>query len=178
MERLRVASKGANLLATLGLAAGLICIVLPGTSAAFDNSSLTGGYGCIGQSSGGATGVSEMMRLKFDGAGKVRGRIVFDLEGEVCTIVTTGGTYSIDSGGVGTIALPWTTASADADGDSTFCSNASAQVVSQHMRLVIERKGAIFDFQADDDFLTGPTLTEGTSTDLSILFTGSCKTQG
>jgi hypothetical protein len=127
MGQLRIASMRANLLATLGLAAGLICILLPGTSAAFDKSSLTGGYGCVGQSSGGATGLSELMRLRFDGAGNVTGRIVLDLEGEICNIVTTG-TYTINPGGVGTITLPRTTVTGVADGDTGVdnCSTFSA----------------------------------------------------
>ena len=44
------------------------------------------------------------MRLAFDGAGHVHGKIVFNISGEVCNVVVTGGTYSINSVGIGTIA--------------------------------------------------------------------------
>ena len=49
MERGRITSKSVRVLSTLFLAAGLTCLLMPGTSAAFGNSSLAGGYGCLGQ---------------------------------------------------------------------------------------------------------------------------------
>ena len=95
--------------------------------------------------------------------------------GEVCNIVVTGGTYSINPGGIGTIALPWTSATGDADGD-TDCTTLNAQAITEHLSLVLERNAAIFDFQADDDFLTSPA-SPGDSGDLTVPFTGSCKNQ-
>ena len=157
MERGRIASKSVRVLSTLFLAAGLTCILMPGTSAAFGNSSLTGGYGCMGQGTTGTSGLSEVMRLAFDGAGHVHGKIVLNLSGEVCNVVVTGGTYSINSVGIGTIALPWTSLTGDADGDTNCSTISSGQAITEHLSLVLERNAAIFDFQADDDFLTAPT---------------------
>ena len=176
MERRRIASKRINLLTTLCLAAGLTCILMPGTSAAFGNSSLTGGYGCMAQGNLGTSGISEVMRLAFDGAGHVNGKIVLNLSGEVCNIVVTGGTYSINPGGIGTIALPWTSATGDADGDTDCATSLNPLAVTEHLSLVLEKNAAIFDFQADDDFLTSPTIT-GDTGDLTTPFTGSCKNQ-
>src|ERR1700732_4182276 len=155
MERGRIASKSVRVLSTLFLVAGLTCVLMPGTSAAFGNSSLTGGYGCMGQGTTGSSGLSEVMRLAFDGAGHVHGKIVLNLSGEVCNVVVTGGTYSINSVGIGTIALPWTSLTGDADGD-TNCPSLNAQAITEHFSLVLERNAAFFDFQADDDFLTSP----------------------
>jgi hypothetical protein len=96
---LRIALEKVRLLATLGFVAGAACVLVPGTSAAFSASSLTGGYGCLAHvtlqvSSGTLQGISEIMRLGFDGAGNVKGKIVLNLQGEVCNIATTG-TYSV-----------------------------------------------------------------------------------
>ena len=49
MERGRITSKSVRVLSSLFLAAGLTCLLMPGSSAAFGNSSLAGGYGCLGQ---------------------------------------------------------------------------------------------------------------------------------
>jgi hypothetical protein len=174
MERGRIASKSVRVLSTLFLVAGLTCILMPGTSAAFGSSSLTGGYGCIAQGSLGTSGISEVMRLAFDGAGHVHGKIVLNLSGEVCNVVVTGGTYSINSVGIGTIALPWTSLTGDADGDAN-CTTLNAQAITEHLSLVLERNAAFFDFQADDDFLTSPTTSS--DTDITTPFTGSCKNQ-
>jgi hypothetical protein len=176
MERRLIAFKRINLLTTFCLAAGLTCILMPGTSAAFGNSSLTGGYGCMAQGNLGTSGISEVMRLAFDGAGHVNGKIVLNLSGEVCNIVVTGGTYSINPGGIGTIALPWTSATGDADGDTDCATSLNPLAVTEHLSLVLEKNAAIFDFQADDDFLTSPTIT-GDTGDLTTPFTGSCKNQ-
>ena len=177
MERGRIASKSVRVLSTLFLVAGLTCVLMPGTSAAFGNSSLTGGYGCMGQgTTGTSSGLSEVMRLAFDGAGHVHGKIVLNLSGEVCNVVVTGGTYSINSVGIGTIALPWTSLTGDADGDTNCSTISSGQAITEHLSLVLERNAAIFDFQADDDFLTAPT-SPGDTGDLQLPFTGSCKNQ-
>ena len=115
------------------------------------------------------------MRLAFDGAGHVHGKIVLNLSGEVCNVVVTGGTYSISSVGIGTIALPWTSATGDADGDANCCYTLNAQAITEHLSLVLERNAAGSDFQADDDFLTSPTSSS--DTDITTPFTGSCKNQ-
>jgi hypothetical protein len=71
----------------------------------------------LSDSSGTLSGISELMRLSLDGAGNVKGRIVLNLAGEVCTIATTG-TYNVNFGGLGTMNLTWNTATGDADGDA------------------------------------------------------------
>lgn len=92
-----------------GLAAWMTCIVFAGTSAAFSNSSVAGGYGCLGNatlgdSSGVLQGISEVMRLNFDGAGHVKGAIVLNFQGEVCNIATTG-TYNVKPAGLAAMNL-------------------------------------------------------------------------
>jgi hypothetical protein len=49
MIELRIALEKVRLLAALLFAAGATCVLVPGTSAAFNVGSLTGGYGCLGQ---------------------------------------------------------------------------------------------------------------------------------
>src|SRR5712692_4161032 len=98
MKRLRIAFEKFRLLAALAFAAGATCVLVPGTSAAFSVGSLVGGYGCLGRttalvedtSTGAVFGVSEMMRLSFDGVGGVKGTIVLGLEGEVCNVAASG----------------------------------------------------------------------------------------
>jgi hypothetical protein len=179
MNRLRLASRTANFLATLALTAGTLCMLMPGTGAAFSSSSLIGGFGCVAQvilndNTGTLSGISEVMRLNFNGAGHVAGGIILNLEGEVCNIATTG-TYTVKPSGLGSIQLSWNTATGDADGD-TVCATLNAEAVTQHMSLVIEGNGATFDFQGADDFLTSPLIT-GDTGDIQAPFTGSCKTQ-
>jgi hypothetical protein len=179
MNKLRIALRRVNFLVTFGFVAGMIGLLIPGTGAAFSNSSLTGGYGCVAQvilndSSGTLQGISEVMRLNFNGAGQVAGGIILNLEGEVCNIATTG-TYTVKPSGLGSIQLTWNTATGDADGD-TVCATLNAEAVTQHMSLVIEGNGATFDFQGADDFLTSPLIT-GDTDDIQAPFTGSCKTQ-
>jgi hypothetical protein len=178
MNRLRIALGRINFLVTFCLAAGTIGLLIPSTGAAFSNSSLTGGYGCVAQvilndSSGTLQGISEVMRLNFNGAGQVAGGIILNLQGEVCNIQTTG-PYNIKPSGFGSIKLTWNTATGDADGDAT-CSVLNAQAISQNMSLVVEGHGTTFDFQGADDFLTSPLTT--TDSDVQAPFTGSCKTQ-
>jgi hypothetical protein len=96
MIELRIALEKVRLVAALLFAAGATCVLVPGTSAAFNVGSLTGGYGCLGQATpefiAGGTGqlqagaISEMMRLTFDGAGHVKGMIILNDGGEVCNI--------------------------------------------------------------------------------------------
>jgi hypothetical protein len=182
MKRLRITLEKVRLLATVGFVAGVACVLIPGTGAAFSNGSLTGGYGCLGQATinnntttGIFSGISEVMRLGLDGAGHVKGKMILNLGGEVCTIAATG-SYSVNFGGLGSMTLNWVTATGDADGDTNCGTALNPLAVTQHMSLVIEHNGASFDFQGDDDFLTATTVT-GDSGDVLSPFTGSCKTQ-
>src|ERR1700731_4112545 len=121
MKALRIALEKVRLLSALLFVAEAICVLVPGTSAAFSNGSLTGGYGCLGHattndSTGTLSGISEVIRLGFDGAGHVKGRFVLNIAGEVCTVATTG-TYNVNFGGLGTMNLTWNAATGDADSD-------------------------------------------------------------
>jgi hypothetical protein len=183
MKGLRIAIEKVRLLAALGFGIGAACVLVPGTSAAFSASSLTGGYGCLGHattsdSSGTLSGLSEVMRLTFDGAGHATGKIVLNLSGEVCLVVTTG-TYSVNFGGLGQMDLTWVSATGDADGDA-LCSSLGGLGVAQHTTLVVEHGGGEFDIQSADDFLTESGHANDTLTGLSDLsnpFVGSCKKQ-
>jgi hypothetical protein len=179
MKGLRIALEKVRLLAAVGFVAGATCVLVPGTSAAFSVSSLTGSYGCLGHatisdSSGTLSGISELMRLGLDGAGHVTGKIVLNLGGEVCTIATTG-TYSVNFGGVGTMALKWNTATGDADGDANCATSLNPLAVTQHTDLVVEAGGNIFEIQESDDFLTAPSIT--TDSDVQNPFVGTCRKQ-
>ena len=181
MKGLRIAVEKVRLLAAaFGFGVGAACLLVPGTSSAFSASSLTGSYGCLGHATisdntGTLSGISELMRLGLDGAGHVTGKIVLNLGGEVCTIATTG-TYSVNFGGVGTMALKWNTATGDADGDANCATSLNPLAVTQHTDLVVEAGGAIFEIQESDDFLTGPTLTSD-SGDVKNPFVGTCRKQ-
>jgi hypothetical protein len=66
MKALRIAVEKVPMLATLGFVAGATCVLVPGTSAAFTNSSLKGGYGCLGHATlndttGAISGISEII---------------------------------------------------------------------------------------------------------------------
>jgi hypothetical protein len=182
MKGLRTALEKVRLLTALGFVAGTVCVLVPGTSAAFSAASLTGGYGCLGHattndSSGTLLGISEVMRLGLDGAGHVKGKIVLNMNGEVCTIATTG-TYNVNFGGLGTMNLAWNTATGDADGDTNCSTLLNALAITQHTDLVVVSGGGEFDFQSADDFLTAPTATDGGSlVDLKDPLVGSCKKQ-
>jgi hypothetical protein len=121
--RARLALVGRRLLlAGVGSAALGLCVFMPGTSAAFSAASLTGRYGCVGHglindNSGTLTGISELLRLAFNGAGGVSAKIILNLQGEVCTI-TGVGTYTVSGGGLGSMSIPWTSATGDQDGDA------------------------------------------------------------
>ncbi len=178
MRGLRSAFKNTWMLAAAGFAAATSWMLVPGTSAAFSTASLTGSYGCVGHAtlndnSGTLSGISELLRLGFNGAGQVTGKIILNLSGTVCTITTTG-TYSVSSGGVGSMKLPWSNATGDEDGD-TACSVLNPQAITQHTDLVLEAGGNAFDFQDQDDFLTSPTST--TDMDVQSPFIGTCKKQ-
>jgi hypothetical protein len=178
MKELRIALEKVHLLATLGLVAGIACVLVPGTSAAFTNGSLAGDYGCLGHATisdnaGTLMGVSELMRLSLDGAGKIKGRIIFNLGGEVCTIATTG-TYNVNFGGLGTMNLTWNTITGDADGD-TNCATSLPSALTQHTDLVVEFGGAVFEIQSSDDSATAPSFTS--DTDLQNPLAGTCRKQ-
>jgi hypothetical protein len=178
MRKFRIALQKARLLATVGSAAMALWVLMPGTSAAFSVGSLNSSYGCIGRAtindnSGTLSGISELLRLAFNGAGKVNGRIVLNLGGTVCNISATG-TYNVSGGGVGSMKLLWSSATGDEDGD-TACSVLNAQAITQHTDLVLEAGGNAFDFQAQDDFLTSPTTT--TDDDIASPFVGTCRKQ-
>jgi hypothetical protein len=181
MKGLRIAVEKVRLLAAaFGFGVGAACLLVPGTSSAFSNGSLTGGYGCLGHATlndntGSLSGISELMRLSLDGAGHVTGRIVLNLGGEVCTVATTG-TYNVKFGGLGTMNLSWNAATGDADGDTNCATALDPLTVSQHTDLVVEAGGAIFEIQESDDFLTGPTLTSD-SGDVKNPFVGTCRKQ-
>jgi hypothetical protein len=175
---LRIAFQKIRLLAAVSFIAGATYVFVPGTSAAFSAGSLTGGYGCLGRatisdSSGTLAGISELLRLNFNGSGTVTGTIVLNLLGEVCRIATTG-TYSVNPGGLGSLSLHWNTATGDADGDAT-CSTLNAQSITQHTDLVVEASGNAFDIQEQDDFLTTPSST--TDSDVQSPFVGTCRKQ-
>jgi hypothetical protein len=166
------------LLAAVSFIAGATYVFVPSTSAAFSAGSLTGAYGCLGSAtvsdnSGTLAGISELLRLNFNGSGTVTGTIVLNLLGEVCRIATTG-TYSVNPGGLGSLSLHWNTATGDADGDAT-CSTLNAQSITQHTDLVVEAGGNAFDIQEQDDFLTAPSST--TDSDVQSPFVGTCRKQ-
>ncbi len=179
-KKLWIGSKNVRFVTMLSSIIGLACALLPGTSAAFSKSSLSGGYGCVGQVrpfvSGNTSdsGISEIMRLGFDGAGQVRGTILFNEGGEVCNIAASG-KYSVKSSGLGSIDLDWNSATGDADGDTDCAKAIDGAGFAQHMGFVIEGNGATLDFQASDDFLTKPGSDD--QGDEAAIFTGSCKTQ-
>jgi hypothetical protein len=168
------------LLASLGFVAGAACMLIPGTSAAFSASSLTGGYGCLAHvtlndNSGTLSGISEILRLSLDGAGNAKGKIVVNIAGEVCTIATTG-TYNVNFGGLGTMNLKWNTITGDADGDTNCAMQLNPLAVTQHTDFVVEAGGNIFDFQGSDDFLTSPTSAPD-SGDVQSPFVGTYRKQ-
>jgi hypothetical protein len=182
----RIAFEQFRLLAVLAFAASATFVLVPGTSAAFGVGSIVGSYGCLGRTGGlvdsGGTigGISELMRLVFDGAGHVKGTILLGLEGEVCNI-SASGTYGIQGGGLGTLDLTWNTitATGDADGDAD-CAGLTAGPLSQHTALVVESGGSAFDLQAEDDFVTSPTAAADTISllaDTTNPFVGTCKKQ-
>jgi hypothetical protein len=178
MKGSRIAFQKIRLLAAVSLIAGATYVFVPGTSAAFSAGSLTGAYGCLGRAtvsdnSGTLAGISELLRLNFNGSGTVTGTIVLNLLGEVCRIATTG-TYSVNPGGLGSLSLHWNTATGDADGDAT-CSTLNAQSITQHTDLVVEAGGNAFDIQEQDDFLTAPSST--TDSDVQSPFVGTCRKQ-
>jgi hypothetical protein len=178
VRKLRIAFQRARLLAAVGFTTMALWVLMPGTSAAFSVGSLNSSYGCIGHatlndSSGTLQGISELLRLSFNGAGQVNGRIVLNLGGTVCSIIATG-TYNVSGGGVGSMKLLWSSATGDEDGD-TACSVLNAQAITQHTDLVLEAGGNAFDFQAQDDFLTAPSST--TDDDIQSPFVGTCKKQ-
>jgi hypothetical protein len=178
MKMLRIAFDKVRLLAAVSFIAGATYVFVPGTSAAFSAGSLTGGYGCLARAvlndnTGTLAGISELLRLNFNGAGTVAGVIVLNLAGEVCKIVTTG-TYNVNPGGGGSLSLTWNTATGDADGDTT-CSGLNAAAITQHTDLVVEAGGNAFDIQEQDDFLSAPSIT--TDSDVQSPFVGTCKKQ-
>jgi hypothetical protein len=178
MKMLRVAFEKVRLLAAGTFIAGAVCAFIPGTSAAFSAASLTGGYGCLGKATisdntGTLTGISELLRLNFNGAGAVSGVIVLNLQGEVCRILTTG-TYNVNPGGLGSLNLAWNSATGDTDGD-VVCSTLNAQAITQHTALVVEAGGNTFEIQEEDDFLTAPSIT--TDSDVQNPFVGTCRKQ-
>lgn len=182
IKRLRIAVERARLLVSVGFIAGAICSLAPGTSAAFDVGSLTGGYGCLGHTTindfnGTLEGISELMRLNFSGAGTVKGTIVLNTGGEVCNVATTG-TYSVAGGGLGSMSLIWNSVTASANGDADdgpICSSLNALAFTQHMGLVVEAGGAALDIQASDDFNTSPSSTA--DVDIENPFVGNCRKQ-
>ena len=186
MKWSRIAFEKFRLAAVLAFAAGASFVLVPGTSAAFSVGSIVGGYGCLGRTGGlvdnGGTigGISELMRLAFDGAGNVKGTILLGLEGEVCDI-SASGTYNVRSGGLGTLDLTWNsvTSTGDADGVST-CAGLNAGPLTQHTALVVESGASAFDLQSADDFVTSPTVDADTITllaDATNPFVGTCKKQ-
>lgn len=182
IKRLRIAVEKARLLVSVGFIAGAICSLAPGTSAAFDVGSLTGGYGClghatIGDANGTLEGISELMRLNFSGTGTVKGTIVYTAVGEVCNVATTG-TYIVGGGGLGSMSLTFNSVTTSADGDADdgpFCSSLNALAITQHTSLVVEAGGATLDIQASDDFNTSPSSTA--DVDVENPFVGNCRKQ-
>jgi len=180
MKWSRIATEQFRLLAVLVFAASTTCVLVPGTTAAFSVGSLVGTYGCLGRtgaltaSSSTTSGFSEIMRLNFDGAGAVKGRIILNLLGEVCS-VSVSGTYSVKPSGLGSLRLAWGTLTSDTDG---ACATLNVKGVAQHTALVVESSGDAFDFQAADDFLTEPAQAPDSISgfsDITNPFVGSCK---
>jgi hypothetical protein len=169
----------------LVFAASATCVFIPGTSAAFSVGSLAGSYGCVGKTggleggSGTIAGISELMRLNFNGAGGVNGTIVLSFFGEVCNI-STSGTYSVKPSGLGLLNLTWNSAAPDNDGDYP-CAELPNISITQHTALVVESGGSAFDLQSADDFVTTPVSPTPDSvsplSDLTNPFVGSCKKQ-
>ena len=179
MKNARIALDKVLFWSYVALAAGFACLVLPGNSAAFSIGSLAGGYGCLGRattsdSTGSLSGLSEIMRLGFDGAGNIKGTIVLNLQGEVCNIATTG-TYSVAPGGLGTMNLNWNAATGDADGDANCATTFNGKGIAQHTPFVVEAGGNALEFEAGDDFLTAPASLD--TGDLVAPFVGSCRKQ-
>lgn len=186
MKWSRIAFEKFRLLAALVFVASASFVLVPGTGAAFSVGSVVGSYGCLGRTGGlvdnGGTigGISELMRLVFDGAGNVKGTILLGLEGQVCNI-SASGNYSVGGAGLGTLDLTWNTVTStgDADGGAN-CASLSAGPLSQHTALVVESGGRAFDLQAADDFVTSPIVAADTISllaDTTNPFAGSCKKQ-
>ncbi len=179
MDRKRLAAcNKVGFVAMVGLVVSLAGAFVPGTSAAFSAASLNGAYGCVGQvtlyfnSSSDLQGISEVMRLGFDGAGNVKGKILLNLAGEVCNVATTGN-YTVGGNGLGTINLTWVSATGDPDGDAN-CANINSAGIAQHMLFVIEGNGTRLDFESSDEFLT-PSSSD--NEDAPNQFMGACRTQ-
>jgi hypothetical protein len=178
MMRGRIAFQSKRLFAVVGSATLSLWVLMPGTSAAFSAASLSGAYGCsghveTGNSSAGFLGMSELLRLGFDGAGTVHAKIILNLEGEVCTVTGTG-TYTVAGGGLGSMNIPWTTVTGDEDGDVP-CPSLETDEFTQHTDIVLETGGSAFDFQDQDDFLTTPKSPG--DNDSGSRFVGNCKKQ-
>ena len=180
MKWSRIAIEKFRLLAVLVFAVSTACVLVPGTTAAFSVGSLVGAYGCLGRtgaltaSSAIASGFSEILRLNFDGAGAVSGRITLNLLGEVCS-VSVSGIYSVKPSGLGSLRLAWGRPTSDTD---EACAILNVKGVAQRTALVVESSGDALDFQAADDFLTEPAQAPDTISgfsDTTNPFVGSCK---
>jgi hypothetical protein len=157
-------------------AMGLVCVFSAGNvhAANFNNKTLKGNYGCLGRASISGSGLSELIRLTFDGSGGVGGSVNLSTNGEQCNFSVSGSTYSVNSDGTGQVVLTWSAGAEDPDAD-VDCSILNG--VSEHMGLVIEGNGKEFDFESLDPFLSGAAVTGTDPGDIPDPFVGSCKSQ-
>jgi hypothetical protein len=160
-----------GVLAAIGLAS--VFAIGNAQAATFSAKTIKGAYGCLGKATISTTGISELLRLNFDGTDTVSGTLNLNLGGEQCNLTVTG-TYSVNSDGTGKTDLTWAGGAADPDAD-TNCSMVNG--VAQHMGFVIEGNGKAFDFESLDDFLSGGPVTGTDPGDLTDPFVGSCKSQ-
>jgi hypothetical protein len=140
----------------------------------FKDANMKGGYGCLGLAELGA--ISQIMQFTADGKGNITsGKIYFALEGELCTYSLSSGSYNVDSSGVGTMTLNWSLSANDPDMDLDCSATELGTGFGEAFAIVLDSSGRALEFNAQDDFLSGP---EFTGTDPGDLFMdGSCTRQ-
>jgi hypothetical protein len=145
-----------------------VIVASPSPARAFSDADLTGGFGCIGKSHGTLGDFTELMQLNFNGAGRVTGSVrVLTLGQDCLASVGPNSGYSTNKPGTGSLTLSLSFS-------GSHCTSPSTKLGTQKLNFVLERAAMVFDFAAQDDFLSalwGPRDTRGS-------FTGSCTGQG
>jgi hypothetical protein len=158
--------------------------------------SLSGKWGCLATDVVGspATGVtvniSQLIQFKANKAGKIiSGTILANRGGEVCSLTITGGSYSIGTGGVGTLQLNLTIPPKDQERQAPlansdfFCAALfdlpnGTPTVTQNYDVITVDGNTQLHISSADDFLTNTAAVSGDagSADFSG-FAGRCLMQ-
>jgi len=170
------------------LATSVLTLIIARADGAFAAPTLAGNWGCLTTGVFGdvADGINfslaQLMQFTISANKVTSGVVRYHISGQLCVLPVTGGTYNLNTSGVGKLSIALTIPALDVDGDfpcaaDGFGLGEDVESVTETFDIVVADQQTQFGMVGADDFLSGPGASEANGDFSSIIGSGRCVKQ-